>query len=96
MSLGVNLLIYLTEIAAKSLNNNFLSKVYEVHHKYKKDMPSGTAIALGKAVAKGLNKNFDNISNLHRDPFNSVRKKGEIGFSSTRGGDSKFLQSLNN
>ena len=58
MSLGVNLLIYLTEIAAKSLNNNFLSKVYEVHHKYKKDHPSGTALMLGKGIADGKNKNF--------------------------------------
>ena len=59
MSLGVNLLIYLTEIASKSLNNNFLSKVYEVHHKYKKkDYPSGTALMLGKGIAEGKNKNF--------------------------------------
>ena len=43
MSLGVNLLMYLTEIASKSLGKKFLSKVYEVHHKYKKDYPSGTA-----------------------------------------------------
>ena len=44
MSLGVNLLMYLTEIASKSLGNNFLSKVYEVHHKHKIDYPSGTAL----------------------------------------------------
>merc|ERR1712094_69823 len=43
MSLGVNLLMYLTEITSKSLSNNFLTKVYEVHHKHKKDHPSGTA-----------------------------------------------------
>ena len=47
MSLGVNLLMYLTEIASKSLNNNFLSKVFEVHHRNKKDHPSGTALMLG-------------------------------------------------
>ena len=41
MSLGVNLLMYLTEIASKSLSNDFLSKIYEVHHKFKKDHPSG-------------------------------------------------------
>ena len=57
MSLGVNLLVHLTEIAS-SLNNNFLSKVYEVHHKYKKDYPSGTALMLGKGIAEGKNKNF--------------------------------------
>ena len=43
MSLGINLLMYLTEIASKSLGNNFLSKVFEAHHKFKKDYPSGTA-----------------------------------------------------
>ena len=47
MSLGINLLMYLTEIASKSLGNNFLSKVFEVHHKHKKDYPSGTALMLG-------------------------------------------------
>ncbi|MDC1454527.1 4-hydroxy-tetrahydrodipicolinate reductase, partial [Pelagibacteraceae bacterium] len=44
MSLGVNLLMYLTEIAAKSLGDNYLSKIFEVHHKHKKDYPSGTAL----------------------------------------------------
>ena len=52
MSLGVNLLMYLTEIASKSLGNNFLSKVYEVHHKHKVDYPSGTALMLGKGIAE--------------------------------------------
>ena len=50
MSLGVNLLMYLTEIASKSLNDEYLSKVFEVHHKHKKDYPSGTALMLGKGM----------------------------------------------
>ena len=58
MSIGVNLLMYLTEIASKSLSNDYLSKVYEVHHKQKKDHPSGTALMLGKGIANGKNKNF--------------------------------------
>ena len=58
MSLGINLLMYLTEIASKSLGNNFLSKVFEIHHKYKKDHPSGTALMLGKGIAVGKNKDF--------------------------------------
>ena len=61
MSLGVNLLMYLTEIASRSLGNNFLSKVYEVHHKHKIDYPSGTALMLGKGIANGKNKNFYNL-----------------------------------
>ncbi|WP_415321976.1 4-hydroxy-tetrahydrodipicolinate reductase [Candidatus Pelagibacter sp. Uisw_092] len=88
MSLGVNLLIYLTEIASKSLNEEYLSKVFEVHHKHKKDYPSGTALMLGKGIAKGKNKNFYNLIgkkflNKKSFPygkkinFNSIRK-GEI------------------
>ena len=61
MSLGVNLLMYLTEIASKSLSDNFLSKIFEVHHKNKKDYPSGTALMLGKGIADGKNKNFYNL-----------------------------------
>ena len=61
MSLGINLLMYLTEIASKSLGNNFLSKVFEVHHKHKKDHPSGTALMLGKGVAIGKNKNLNKL-----------------------------------
>ena len=58
MSLGINLLMYLTEITSKSLGNSFLSKVFEIHHKHKKDHPSGTALMLGKGIAVGKNKNF--------------------------------------
>ena len=61
MSLGVNLLIYLTEIASRSLGNNFLSKVYEVHHKHKIDYPSGTALMLARGITDGKNKNFYNL-----------------------------------
>ena len=88
MSLGVNLLMYLTEIASKSLNEEYLSKIFEVHHKHKKDYPSGTALMLGKGIADGKNKNFYNLIgkkflNKKSFPygekinFNSIRK-GEI------------------
>ena len=61
MSLGINLLMYLTEIASESLGKTFLSKINETHHKHKKDYPSGTALMLGKGIAKGKNKNFYNL-----------------------------------
>jgi len=88
MSLGVNLLMYLTEIASKSLNDEYLSKVFEIHHKHKKDYPSGTALMLGKGIADGKNKNLYNLMgkkffNKKSFPygkkinFNSIRK-GEI------------------
>tara|TARA_B100001057_G_C22772112_1_gene920048 strand:- start:540 stop:1316 length:777 start_codon:yes stop_codon:yes gene_type:complete len=90
MSLGVNLLMYLTEIASKSLGKNFLSKVYEIHHKYKKDYPSGTALMLGRGIAKGKNKNFYSLIGKkflnkksfpfsNKINFNSVRKGEVIG-----------------
>ena len=56
MSLGINLLMFLTEIASGILDKKFLSKVYEVHHKHKKDYPSGTALMLGKGIATGKKK----------------------------------------
>ncbi|MDB9745278.1 4-hydroxy-tetrahydrodipicolinate reductase [Candidatus Pelagibacter sp.] len=88
MSLGVNLLMYLTEIASKSLQDEYLSKIYEVHHKHKKDYPSGTALMLGKGIADGKKKNLYNLIgkkflNKKTFPygkkinFNSIRK-GEI------------------
>ena len=90
MSLGVNLLIYLTEIVSKSLGSNFLSKVNEVHHKHKIDYPSGTALMLGKGIASGKNKKFYSLMgnkylNKKSSPFsskinfNSVRKAAVIG-----------------
>ena len=90
MSLGVNLLMYLTEIASKSLNDDYLSKVFEVHHKHKKDYPSGTALMLGKGIANGKGKNLYNLMgkkflNKKYFPygkkinFNSIRKNEIIG-----------------
>ena len=88
MSLGVNLLMYLTEIASKSLNDNYLTKIFEVHHKHKKDYPSGTALMLGKGIADGKNKDIYKLIGKKflnkksfpygkRINFNSIRK-GEI------------------
>jgi len=90
MSLGVNLLMYLTEIASKALGDKYLSKIFEVHHKYKKDYPSGTALMLGKGIAVGKNKDFYNMFgkkylNKNSFPygkkinFNSIRKDKIIG-----------------
>ncbi|MDA9956431.1 4-hydroxy-tetrahydrodipicolinate reductase [Candidatus Pelagibacter sp.] len=90
MSLGVNLLMYLTEIASGSLGENYLSKIFEVHHKHKKDYPSGTALMLGKGIANGKNKNvYDLIGKKFLNKkyfpygkkinFNSIRKDEIIG-----------------
>jgi 4-hydroxy-tetrahydrodipicolinate reductase len=106
MSLGVNLLMYLTEIASKSLGNNFMSKVYEVHHKHKIDYPSGTALMLGKGIADGKNKNFYNLIgkkyfNKKTFPyakkinFNSIRKGEVIGEHEVRFSSGKEIIKLN-
>jgi|TARA_B100001059_G_C17765229_1_gene545193 4-hydroxy-tetrahydrodipicolinate reductase len=90
MSLGVNLLMYLTEIASESLGNVYLSKIFEIHHKHKKDYPSGTALMLGKGIANGKNKKFYSIIGKKflnkkffpygkKINFNSIRKGEVIG-----------------
>ena len=87
MSLGINLLIYLTEITSKSLGNNFLSKVFEVHHKHKKDHPSGTALMLGKGIATGKKKDFYKLLGkkyLNKKAFSYSKK---INFNSIRKGE---------
>ena len=87
MSLGVNLLIYLTEIASKSLGNNFLSKIYEVHHKHKVDYPSGTALMLGKGIADGKGKNFFNLIGKKYLNKKSFPYSNKINFNSIRKGE---------
>ncbi len=87
MSLGINLLMYLTEITSASLGNNYLSKIFEVHHKHKKDHPSGTALMLGKGIAVGKNKNFYKMIGkkyLNKKNFPYGKK---INFNSLRKGD---------
>jgi len=87
MSLGINLLIYLTEIASKSLGNNFLSKVFEAHHKHKKDHPSGTALMLGRGIAIGKKEDFYKLVGkkyLNKKTFPYNKK---INFSSIRKGE---------
>ena len=106
MSLGVNLLMYLTEIASKSLNKKFLTKVYEVHHKYKRDHPSGTALMLGRGIALGKNKEFYGMIgkkylNKKSFPygkkinFNSIRKGKVIGEHEVKFSNGKEIVTLN-
>ena len=106
MSLGVNLLMYLTEIASKSLGKKFLSKIYEVHHKHKIDYPSGTALMLGEGIADGQNRNFNNLMgrkylNKKSFPyskkinFNSIRKGEVIGEHEVKFTSGKEIVTLN-
>ena len=106
MSLGINLLMYLTEIASSSLGSNFLSKVYEVHHKHKKDHPSGTALMLGKGIADGKNKDFykmigNKYFNKETFPygkkinFNSIRRGETVGEHEVKFSSGKEIITLN-
>jgi len=106
MSLGVNLLMYLTEIASKSLNDEYLSKIFEVHHKHKKDYPSGTALMLGKGIADGKNRDLnDLIGNKFLNKksftygkkinFNSIRKGEIIGEHEVKFSSGKEIITLN-
>jgi len=106
MSLGVNLLMYLTEITSKSLGDEYLGKILEVHHKHKKDYPSGTALMLGKGIADGKNKNLYNLIGkkfLNKESFpygkkinfNSIRKGEIIGEHEVRFSNGKEIITLN-
>jgi len=106
MSLGVNLLMYLTEIASKSLNDEYLTKIFEVHHKHKKDYPSGTALMLGEGIANGKNKNLYNLIGKKflnkkffpygkKINFNSIRKGEIIGEHEVKFSSGKEIITLN-
>ena len=106
MSLGINLLMYLTEITSSSLGEKFLTKIFEIHHKNKKDYPSGTALMLGKGIAIGKKKNFYKLIgkkylNKKTFPFgkkinfNSLRKGKIIGEHEVKFSNGKEIITLN-
>jgi len=106
MSLGINLLMYLTEITSSSLGKNFLSKIFEVHHKHKKDFPSGTALMLGKGIAIGKNKDFFKLIGKkylnkkifpygEKINFNSIRRGKVIGEHEVKFSSGKEIITLN-
>ena len=87
MSLGVNLLLGLTEQVASALGDDYDIEIAEMHHRHKVDAPSGTALALGAAAAKGRGVNLKDVSDRGRDGEAGPRIAGDIGFSVIRGGD---------
>jgi len=106
MSLGINLLMHLTEIASASLGDKYLSKIFEIHHKHKKDYPSGTALMLGKGIAVGKNKNFYKLIGKkflnkkifpygNKINFNSIRKGEIIGEHEVKFSNKKEIITLN-
>ena len=106
MSLGINLLMYLTEITSSSLGKNFLSKIFEVHHRHKKDFPSGTALMLAKGIAIGKNENFFKLIGKKylnkkifpygkKINFNSIRRGEVIGEHEVKFSSGKEIITLN-
>ena len=88
MSLGVNLLASLTEKVARALGPEaFDIEIVEIHHRLKVDAPSGTALALGHAAARGRGVTLEEVADRARDGMTGPRRPGTIGFAALRGGD---------
>jgi 4-hydroxy-tetrahydrodipicolinate reductase len=88
MSLGVNLLLRLTEQVARALGPEaFDIEIVEIHHRHKVDAPSGTALALGEAAARGRGVALEQAAVRGRDGLTGARRAGTIGFAALRGGD---------
>jgi len=87
MSLGVNLLTKLAEQVARALDPDYDIEIVEAHHNQKVDAPSGTALMLGEAAARGRGVSLPEVSDRGRDGLTGARARGAIGFSVIRGGD---------
>ncbi len=87
MSLGVNVLAVLTERMASYLDDDFDIEIVEMHHRYKVDAPSGTALLLGRAAAAGRQVDHDSVLQGGRHGITGERRRGDIGYASLRGGN---------
>ena len=87
MSLGVNLLVRLTQKVAQALDADWDIEVVEAHHRMKVDAPSGTALMLGQAAAEGRGVTLEQAMVSGRDGITGARERGTIGYSAIRGGD---------
>lgn len=86
MSLGVNVAAAITERMAAALDADWDIEIVEMHHRHKVDAPSGTALMLGKAAAKGRGIDLTSASVRVRDGHTGPRRRGDIGFATLRGG----------
>jgi len=87
MSVGINVLLSLVESAAHALGADYDIEIVEMHHRHKVDAPSGTAIALGEAAARGAGRSLADCAVYAREGATGERKPGTIGFAALRGGD---------
>ncbi len=86
-SVGVNVMMALTTRIAAILDDDYDIEIVEMHHRHKVDAPSGTALGLGQAAARGRGVNLDDVAQRSRDGVIGARKPGDIGFATLRGGD---------
>jgi 4-hydroxy-tetrahydrodipicolinate reductase len=87
MSVGVNVMLKLLESAAATLGPEYDAEVIELHHRHKIDAPSGTALAMGEAVARGRGMALAGNGVFTRHGHTGERRRGDIGFATVRGGD---------
>ncbi|MBI5484352.1 MAG: 4-hydroxy-tetrahydrodipicolinate reductase [Deltaproteobacteria bacterium] len=87
MSVGVNVCFKVLKDIAKTLGDDFDVEIVELHHKLKKDAPSGTAVRMGEVVAEALGRDYNKVSNCHREGIIGERSREEIGMQTVRGGD---------
>ena len=87
MSVGVNVLIKLVEVAAQRLGDDYDVEIVEMHHRHKVDAPSGTALQLGEAAATALGRDLEAVGVYAREGVTGERPGPAIGFASLRGGD---------
>jgi 4-hydroxy-tetrahydrodipicolinate reductase len=87
MSVGVNLLFRLAELAARTLGQDYDIEIFEAHHRHKVDAPSGTALGLGRAVARGRGTTLEEVAEYSRHGATGPRRRGAVGFGVLRGGE---------
>jgi len=86
-STGVNVCLKLLETAARAMGDDVDIEIYEAHHRHKVDAPSGTALAMGEAVAGAVDRNLSEVAVYGREGQTGARKRETIGFATVRGGD---------
>lgn len=87
MSVGVNVMFKLLEVAASSLLNEYDIEIVEAHHRHKIDAPSGTALRMGEIIAQTLNRDLSKVAVYGREGVTGERSSETIGFATIRGGD---------
>ncbi|MDB5999984.1 MAG: 4-hydroxy-tetrahydrodipicolinate reductase [Rhizobacter sp.] len=87
MSVGVNVVLKLLDMAARALNEGYDIEIIEAHHRHKVDAPSGTALAMGEVVATALGRSLKDCAVYGREGVTGERDPSTIGFATVRGGD---------